>query len=718
MIAAQFGETVSWGEWLFGWTSALVGLLLAALGVILLARRRAGYWSAEALVGAELLLLTVQAGTWLARNSSADWRLPADGSNGGLVGWALGATLLAGFGRTLGLIFLVMTGVAALLLLLRYTPLIYLLAGAASLIGRMVPSLRGWATRLARSPADARGEPVVAHGERPAVNFVPPVARVQPLDEDELDLPDFLRKREGNSTGSATEARTQPFSKTPHPRNDKTAVAAPAAPYAAAKGTLPSIDLLSYDSGVYSGTDVSWLERRIEETMEEFNVPVKVVHVESGPTVTQFGVEPLYLERAGQLRKVRVSQITSLANDLALALAAQAVRIEAPVAGQHYVGIEVPNPEKTLVGLRAIMESAEMRKNGGTLALPLGRNTSGAPVTLDLTRAPHMLIAGATGSGKSVCINTIIMGLLMRHGPETLRLIMVDPKRVELTGYNGIPHLMGPVVTDVDKVMGALTWLLIQMDDRYRAFRAAGVRNIDAYNALARKPVKGEPALQPFPYIVLIVDELADLMMTAPEDIERTLCRLAQMARATGIHLILATQRPSVDVVTGLIKANFPTRIAFAVTSMIDSRVILDTPGAESLLGRGDMLLQRPDVGKLQRVQGCLVTDEEINAVVGFWKERAGAADQHVREPWADLMDREEEGDELVQEAIDALRGLPVCSTSMLQRKLRIGYPRAARLMEQLESKRVVGPDLGGGQGREVLLKRDSSDGESTALTA
>jgi S-DNA-T family DNA segregation ATPase FtsK/SpoIIIE len=434
--------------------------------------------------------------------------------------------------------------------------------------------------------------------------------------------------------------------------------------------------------------------------------------VESGPTVTQFGVEPLALERGGKLRKVRVSRIVGLAADLALALAVPAVRIEAPVPGRPYVGIEVPNSEKTTVSLRGVLESKVMQQEGGKLALPLGRNTAGTPVVMDLTRAPHLLIAGATGAGKSVCINSIITGLLMRHGPQSLRFVMVDPKMVELPGYNGIPHLLGNVIIDVDQVMGALTWLLLQMDDRYRLFNQVGVRNIDGYNALAQKPVgrkrTGEKeqapsdAAAPLPYIVLIIDELADLMMTAAEDVERQICRLAQMARAVGIHLILATQRPSIDVVTGLIKANFPTRIAFAVTSQVDSRVILDGPGAERLLGRGDMLLMRPDLAKLLRVQGCLVTDEEMTQVVNFWQAQT-TSDEPAAPPWVTLMDRLDDEDELLQAALDVVRDLPTVSASLLQRKLRVSYAKAARLIEQLEAKGVVGPDLGGGQGREVL---------------
>jgi S-DNA-T family DNA segregation ATPase FtsK/SpoIIIE len=296
----------------------------------------------------------------------------------------------------------------------------------------------------------------------------------------------------------------------------------------------------------------------------------------------------------------------------------------------------------------------------------------------------------------------------MQHGPERLRFVMVDPKMVELPGYNGIPHLIGKVIIEVDHVMGALTWLLLQMDDRYRLFQQTGVRNLEAYNALARKPRKGQESIQPLPYIVLVIDELADLMMTAPEDMERQICRLAQMARATGIHLILATQRPSVDVVTGLIKANFPSRIAFAVSSQTDSRVILDTPGAERLLGQGDMLLMRPDAAKLLRIQGCFAADDEISRIVSFWQAQNMATSTGAP-PWAGLLDQQDDEDELLQDAMDAIRDLERVNASLLQRKLRIGYPKAARLIDQLAARGVIGPDTGGSQGRPVL-RQDAAD--------
>ena len=463
-----------------------------------------------------------------------------------------------------------------------------------------------------------------------------------------------------------------------------------------------------------ANSDARQRSQLIKQTLAEFGVPVEVVSIKEGPTVTQFGVEPGELVREmrnGEVlrRRVTVSSILRLNNDLALALAAPSLRIEAPVPGRPYVGIEVPNAAKTMVNLRNILESKDFAKVGSPLAVALGRDVSGDPVVADLTRMPHLLIAGATGSGKSVCVNAIICSLLMNNGPESVQLLMMDPKMVELPGYNGIPHLVGPVLTDPTHAAGALAWLMLQMDERYRMFADSGVRNIVEYNS---KKARAGGAL---PYIVLVIDELADLMMTAADDIERQICRLAQMSRATGIHLVLATQRPSVDVITGLIKANFPARIAFAVTSLIDSRVILDSPGAEKLLGRGDMLFMAPDSPKLARIQGCFVSDKEIDAVVEFWKSGRGGravADMNAPAPWEGLIggSADDEQDELMEQALRLLETKQTVSTSLLQRQLRIGYPRAARLMEQLEEMGYVASDEGGGRSRGVLMRSEGQD--------
>jgi DNA segregation ATPase FtsK/SpoIIIE, S-DNA-T family len=461
----------------------------------------------------------------------------------------------------------------------------------------------------------------------------------------------------------------------------------------------------------------------IESTLVSFGAPARVVEVNRGPVITQFGVEPEFVEgRAGKRTKVKVGKIAALADDLALALAAPSIRIEAPVPGKGYVGIEVPNSETAIVSLRDVMESEGFKKLKGTLRLGLGQDVSGQAVSADLTAMPHLLIAGTTGSGKSVCINSIISALLLQNTPDDLKVLMVDPKRVELTTYNGIPHLLAPVVVDLERVVASLQWVTREMDERYRKFSKGGARNIADYNS--RATAAGERTL---PFLVVIIDELADLMMLAPDETERTITRLAQMSRATGIHLVIATQRPSVDVVTGLIKANFPARISFAVASSVDSRVVLDQPGAEKLLGRGDMLFQSPEAAVPLRMQGTWVSEVELQRLVRYWKgargletsavegarpqpaESAPAASPAKQSPlWEDLqtaLDKpgSDGEDELLNDAIQSVREMRKASISLLQRRLRIGYTRAARLIDILEEKGIVGPAQSGAQPREVL---------------
>lgn len=468
---------------------------------------------------------------------------------------------------------------------------------------------------------------------------------------------------------------------------------------------LPSIKEI-LENGDEPEVNNEFVETRakiIEETLASFGAPVKVVQVSRGPTITQFGVEPLFVEsRTGRIR-VRVSKIVGLSDDLALALAAPRIRIQAPVPGRSYVGIEVPNNELTLVALRDILESESFIRTRKMLSFALGKDVSGNPIGADLGGMPHLLIAGTTGSGKSVCVNAILSCLLINNTPDELRLILVDPKRVELTGYNGVPHLLAPVVVEMDRVLSALQWMTREMDRRYHTFAQVGSRNIADYNA--KMKAQGQKKL---PYLVIVIDELADLMMVAPEETERTITRLAQLARATGIHMILATQRPSVDVVTGLIKANFPARVAFAVSSNTDSRVILDQPGAERLLGRGDMLYQAPDAPAPARLQGVFVSDHEIHSLVGFWRKQNnastmvtldGAADglssntplKQVPMFEEDITAPAQDGDVLMPEAIDLIRREGRASVSMLQRKLRIGYTRAARLIDTLEERKIIG---------------------------
>jgi S-DNA-T family DNA segregation ATPase FtsK/SpoIIIE len=456
--------------------------------------------------------------------------------------------------------------------------------------------------------------------------------------------------------------------------------------------------------------------RLIEETLASFGAPGQVVEISRGPAVTMFGVEPQFIEsRSGPMR-VRVGKIAALSDDLALALAAPRIRIQAPVPGRGYVGIEVPNEEMSLVALREIVESEPFTRLRTPLRFALGKDVAGHPKAANLESMPHLLIAGTTGSGKSVCVNSILSCLLLHNTPDDLRIILVDPKRVELTNYNGVPHLLAPVVVEIERVVGALQWMTREMDNRYHKFAEMGARNIADYNA--RMAAQGGKKL---PHLVIVVDELADLMMIAPDETERTITRLAQLARATGIHMILATQRPSVDVVTGLIKANFPARIAFAVASNTDSRVILDQPGAERLLGRGDMLFQAPDAPAPVRLQGVFVSDVEITRLVDYWRVQAGAASPYAAAgtpglpaatlpqgvPLKQVPMFEDitaiQGDPLMNDAIDICRREGRGSVSMLQRKLRIGYTRAARLVDTLEEKGILGPPEPGTGVREVL---------------
>jgi DNA segregation ATPase FtsK/SpoIIIE, S-DNA-T family len=514
---------------------------------------------------------------------------------------------------------------------------------------------------------------------------------------------------------------------------------------------LPAVSDILEDSSEtdIQGEDLRQRAQIIEKTLEGFGLPVQVVEANQGPAVTQFGLRPGIIvrrNRKGEEKrvKVRVSQIQALSNDLALALAASPLRIEAPVPGRDVVGVEVPNVQISLVALRGVMESEEFRVSHGALDFGLGRDVSGQSAIADLARMPHLLIAGATGSGKSVCVNAIITTLLLTHTPDSLRFLMVDPKRVELTVYNGIPHLIAPVVVDVERAVPVLQWATREMDRRYKLFAKMSSRNIESYNE--KLVARGEQIL---PYIVVLIDELADLMLSAPDDVERQICRIAQMARATGIHLVIATQRPSVDVVTGLIKANFPARIAFAVTSQIDSRVILDTPGAEQLLGRGDMLFMAPDASKLQRLQGCFVSDRETQRLVRYWKGihtldgetgsdgsatsgdeddqgamGGGSAGGGMEPPWLpgqetlqqplwpNMPGADEMGgdpNDMYHQAVNEVRKAGRASVSLLQRRLRIGYSRAARLIDELEQNGVIGPDLGGSRGREVLPETDET---------
>lgn len=460
----------------------------------------------------------------------------------------------------------------------------------------------------------------------------------------------------------------------------------------------PPLDLLSGEQiGKVDRGDINGNADIIEKTLESFGITANIVEVNLGPAVTQYAIQVAL--------GTKLSKITALERDLALALSAPTgtIRIEAPIPGRNLVGIELPNKSPEFVPIKRILESDEMSMKKSKLAVTLGLDVSGKPIIADIGKMPHILIAGQTGSGKSVCVNTFLASILFRASPSEVKFIMVDPKRVELTGYSDIPHLLSPVIVDTDKVLSALRWLTREMDRRYQLFAQAGARNIDAYNEMS--------GFQALPYIVLLIDELADVMLLSPVEVEDAITRIAQMSRAVGIHMVLATQRPSVNVITGLIKANIPTRIAFAVSSQIDSRVIMDTQGAEKLLGKGDMLYLPPDQAKPARIQGAFVNDEEIKKLVNFIKNQ-GVPVQYTEEVTTQTKSGKAvvpgvigETDNFFADAVKAVCQYDRASASLLQRRLSIGYARAARVIDQLQDAGVIAPSDGSSKPREVLIK-------------
>ncbi len=720
-----------------GYGAYAIGVALIVAGILLLRREENVFdefpiaW--DRLVAFEILF-AVSMGLLdlaLAPDDHTGAQMAEAGLAGGYLGYAIDRLILLYLGPVWGAILLVAIGLLALRAALDLSRI-----GAIAMRG--LEKIRP--TPVTATAIPARPAPAPRPVGRPALPYLP-----QPEEEEEPELPTRptpalpvkpipavktpLRSKGGD--GKTTEPSKVPSAvgnflsgigrkpsppPPPAPRYDPL-LAVPRVKMLERMGSLPPVDLLGESSEAqYAQSTSEQKARIITETLDQFGIPAEVIDTQAGPTITRFAIKPGFFERRGPdgeviyKRKVPVNRILALSNDLALALAASPIRIEAPVPGRDFVGIEVPNEQISLVSLRGVMESKQYKDISEKKPLPfaLGRDVSGEPAVADLGNMPHLLIAGATGSGKSVCINAVIACMLFKHSPDTLRLIMVDPKRVELVNYNGIPHLLGPVITDVEQVVPALRWAAGLMDARFRAFSKEQTRNIEAYNAKMDRT--GGDAL---PYVVIIIDELADLMLAAPEETEKLITRLAQMARATGIHLILATQRPSVDVVTGLIKANFPARISFSVTSSVDSRVVLDTPGAEKLLGRGDMLYMAPDSAKLARLQGCFVSDDELARLSTYWRNLQEQFDYIKSAPWDGHQSAEEEeqanggGDELTEKAIQVIRTTNKASISSLQTKLGIGYPRAARLMDQLEEMGIVGPDEGNGKPRAIYIPEE-----------
>ncbi len=714
---------------LLGWGIAFAGPLLAGFAVMLWMKTMpAERWMAA--TGAAVVALAVLGMFHLAVGGGAD--AVTAGEGGGAFGFAVSGLLSGAVGSAGAWIVLVLLAVVGLLLYFNMTIGDLVAAYLAGRDERQEQEAEA-ARRAAKRPkaAEARGRaddavetearpglidrmrdrlaggndaedesPVILRRERPAPSTngaqrasIAPAIPVAPTDLPGGLDPDTLEPAEEAllaevGDGEKADAALEPVERS---------------------WDLPSIELLA-DAPESSAAqmDLTAKGQRIRETLAHFGIGVKVARIQEGPVVTQYALDVA--------DGIKLSRIEGLSDNLALALAARSIRIEAPIPGEPYVGVEIPNSAFDLVTLKEVLASrlhAEASKKS-KLAFALGQDVAGQPFSADLAKMPHLLIAGATGSGKSVCVNAIIDSFLMNATPAEVKLILIDPKRVELAQYKGIPHLLTEVITEADKAVNALKWTVGTMESRYAEFASRGVRNIGGYNEALRA---GEPRM---PYIVIVIDELADLMMVSAYEVEATITRIAQLARATGIHLIVATQRPSVQVITGLIKANIPSRIAFAMTSGIDSRTILDTTGAEDLLGRGDMLYQPIDAPRAVRLQGVLVTDKEIEDVARHWRAQGGpqyrpeiTAPKRDGKPGGRPGETEEDddADALLTQAVDIVRRSDKASASLLQRRLRIGYARAARILDQMEDRGIVGA-ADGSRFREVLITSDGWGGD------
>lgn len=659
-----------------GWGSVLLAGMMGIAGIkFLRTPRGTRSYPLVQILGAEGMIFALMAFLAVIGGNSVD-RASA-GQDGGLVGWGLarmGEFLMPGFlNGLLWFLLLVGTSVAA------FWPIRHVVVQRVARNWRPVPRYD-----RPKPPAKAEPEPGEDEEETPIPHSLDSLAEI--LKREEVESPDLPVNVTRQETAKQEIVR------------------------------LPPINLLTREQMEKPDPElIRQLAEQIEVTLAEFGVPSTVTGYRIGPSITQFAVEPGFIEKTGidgnvTRQKIRVAQISALSRDLALALKAKRLRIEAPVPGQSFLGIEIPNSTNSVVRLRSILESEFFQKANSPLSLALGKDVSGTPVVADLARMPHLLVAGTTGSGKSVCISAMISCLIMNNSPADLRMAILDPKKVELIRFNGLPHLLGQVETTVERMQAVLRWAVVEMENRYKLLETQKARDIDSFNRKMQR--KG---MQSLPRIVVLVDEMADLMMAAPEQTEQSVVRLAQMARGVGIHLVVATQRPSTDVLTGVIKANFPARIAFTVASAIDSRVILDTNGAETLLGRGDMLFMNSDNPVPQRIQGAMVTDNEIDKLVLYWRKIIPPAETSEAPvcPWESLIINGEEtsGDALVEKAIDMVRGMQKASASLLQRRMRIGYPRAARLMDELEKLGIVGPLNPGGRERDVLIGPDDGDG-------
>ena len=706
---------------MLGWGIAFAAPLLAGFAVML--------W-----------MKTMPAERWMAATGAAVFALAllgmfdlvgggVEGEGGGYLGGSVASVLTTALGAAGAWVVLFMMAVVGLLLYFNMTIgdlIAAYLAGRDDRRDAEAEAARRATKRPRTDEGRGRAEPATERETRPGL-----IDRVRDRlagGTDADDEPPVIVRRERPApaaNGSPRPVATlPPPAAAPEPMDGEDALACEEEAHRAAAETdggsdaaleavqrsweLPTLDILA-DAPESSAAqmDLTAKGQRIRETLAHFGIGVKVARIQEGPVVTQYAldVEP----------GIKLSRIEGLSDNLALALAARSIRIEAPIPGEPYVGVEIPNSAFDLVTLKEVLASrvhAEVAKKS-KLAFALGQDVAGQPFSADLSKMPHLLIAGATGSGKSVCVNALIDSILMSATPADVKLILIDPKRVELAQYKGIPHLLTEVIVEPDKAVNALKWTVGTMESRYAEFASRGVRNIAGYNEALRA---GEPRM---PYIVIVIDELADLMMVSAYEVEATITRIAQLARATGIHLVVATQRPSVQVITGLIKANIPSRIAFAMTSGVDSRTILDANGAEDLLGRGDMLYQPIDAPRAVRLQGVLVTDPEIEAVARHWRGQGGPQYRpEITAPKRDGKggghpgdDGDDDADALLSQAVDIVRRSDKASASLLQRRLRIGYARAARILDQMEDRGIVGP-ADGSRFREVLITADGWGGD------
>ncbi len=674
------------------------------------------------LLAIELIFLSLLAILHLSNSDSELRALARAGEGGGLVGWALSYPVLWVMGRPLALlVFGALAGISAVALLgLRRSHVSRPFSGLGA-------RLQDYSEKFARKPEDSAEDEVqdlynqlaLSPGYRNRIMRIRTDARQVDSDDAEThsagQAPSLERIRSAKAGAGASKSRG----------NGNSKVAADARPLPAAKDAdappaletqaqavkppqdkwrdaLPALDLLTAEEMIFpTEAEIEHKSQLIQDTLLEFDLETTVLEVQVGPTVTRFALLP---HKEDGSDRIRMSKIAAYAPDLSLALAAKGLRMETPVPGTNFMGIEVPNKNPATVALRNVLESEryqeEKRRAPAALMIPLGRDVAGLPLAIDLAQMPHLLIAGTTGSGKSVCMAGIAISLLMQYSPQQLRLVMLDPKMVELTRFSGVPHLIGPVETEQERIIGVLRWCTAEMDRRYALLEEHGARDIQSYNqAQQESPMGGAP----LPFMVILIDEVGDLMLSQREETERALIRLAQMARAVGMHLVIATQHPSATVITGLIKANFPARIAFAVAAGSASRVILDRGGAEDLLGRGDMLFQSPAAASPERIQGCFVSEADTRAVVQHWRGMI----KDAAAPWEDDVARRaflQETDPMLEEVLALVVASGEASTSLLQRRLNVGYPRAARIMDLLAELGVVGDELTGGKSREVII--------------